>query len=465
MGRTTRREFLRTTARAALTFTLAETSHGLRSPALAQKTEPPRAKLTPRPVTVSIWHTEREPNTVKAFQEIADDFKALYPNITIRQQALSVSEIENRLVAALAAGAPPDCAQALQTAPPSFYAKGLLRPIDDLIRSIGKEDIFEWVRDIAYFDGHWYGLAHAIGADMLIARKDWMDEKGLKEPATWDEWLKVLTAFTDPPKRYGTGFDGRTVNLNEDIFMFIAQNGGRIFDEHGNPTLTEPPVLETLEFFKRLKGVIPPGWVSQTTLDLYTLLAQGKVAMMSGWGRAIGYIERYAQKEVQDTKHFAPLRIKPIGPSGKKMITQLDGEEWMIFKASKYGDEALEFLKFFHKRENYLKYVNSLPSHLLPINKSLYRDATWKNHPERVKWWPWIDTQLRYFDEGLVRPILMINKSDFRLPFLMEVSNSGALASMVIGVMEKGMNPKAAAERAEQELRQLIAQVGGKTQK
>jgi ABC-type glycerol-3-phosphate transport system substrate-binding protein len=38
---------------------------------------------------VRIWHTETEPQTVAAFQEIINDFEKLHPDITVKQEALA----------------------------------------------------------------------------------------------------------------------------------------------------------------------------------------------------------------------------------------------------------------------------------------------------------------------------------------------------------------------------------------
>jgi multiple sugar transport system substrate-binding protein len=38
---------------------------------------------------VRIWHTETEPQSVKAFQEIISDFEKLRPDITVKQEALA----------------------------------------------------------------------------------------------------------------------------------------------------------------------------------------------------------------------------------------------------------------------------------------------------------------------------------------------------------------------------------------
>jgi hypothetical protein len=56
-------------------------------------------------------------------------------------------------------------------------------------------------------------------------------------------------------------------------------------------------------------------------------------------------------------------------------------------------------------------------------------------------------------------PLMMINPSDGKIPWLMEVANSGIYPDMVFDVVTKGMSPKDAASRAETRVNKLIAEV------
>ena len=86
-------------------------------------------------------------------------------------------------------------------------------------------------------------------------------------------------------------------------------------------------------------------------------------------GRGTGYIEKYAPREIADPQHFA-VADKVVGPSGKTPAAQLDAEPWMVFKDARAAAEAVEFLKFLHRDDNYVRYLHSVPIHLLPVTKS-----------------------------------------------------------------------------------------------
>src|SRR3989454_3578904 len=110
---------------------------------------------------------------------------------------------------------------------------------------------------------------------------------------------------------------GQPLFINIAVGELLRTNGGRLFDAEGRPTLTEKPVLELLDFYKKLGRVLPPGWTGHSYLDTFANLANDKAAMLyQAYGRGVGYIEKYAAKDIADPDHFA-VADKVVGPSGR----------------------------------------------------------------------------------------------------------------------------------------------------
>jgi multiple sugar transport system substrate-binding protein len=57
---------------------------------------------------VRVWHTETEPQTMKAFNDIARRFEAKNPGIKIEAEGLAWTDLEGKIMASLAAGSPPE---------------------------------------------------------------------------------------------------------------------------------------------------------------------------------------------------------------------------------------------------------------------------------------------------------------------------------------------------------------------
>src|SRR5574341_1069164 len=202
---------------------------------------------------VRVWHTETEPQTTAAFQGIINDFEKLHPDITVKQEGLAWGDLEAKLTAALAAGAPPDASHGQAVTCASFYAKGLLRPLEDLADAVGKDNIWEAIRGPCRFEGTYYGIAHSAATSLLIYRKDVFKQKGLKPPETWDDLIRVAEAMMERDKdgrvtRYGLSLPGVPLFVNILVGELTKANGGRLFDGRtGRPTFTEKQVVEVLE--------------------------------------------------------------------------------------------------------------------------------------------------------------------------------------------------------------------------
>ena len=412
---------------------------------------------------VRLWQTETEPQTLAVLNQTAAEYEKTHPNVSIKIEGLAWGDLERKLTAALAAGAPPDAAHGQPITCVSFAAKGLLRPVDDLADSMPKNDLVDAFRNLCRWDGKTYGVGHSPASSVFVYRKDLLAQKGLKVPRTWDDLVQVADALREVKDgqvvRYGLTMTGQPLFINIGVGELLKTNGGRLFDADGRPTLTEKPVIELLEFYKKLNRVLPPGWTGHAYLDTFANLANGKAAMLyQAYGRGVGYIEKYAPKEIADPEHFA-VADKVIGPSGKTPAAQLDCEPWMVFKDAQGANEAVDFLKFFFKDENYIPYLHSVPIHLLSIKKSTSRNPKYADNAMIGKWRSWIDMQEKYFKNDWIKPVLVTDWDDMRKPYLLEVMGSGILVDMVLDAV-KGMPSAEAAAKAQRRVEELLASAG-----
>ena len=334
---------------------------------------------------VRVWHTETEPQTIQAVNDIARRFEAKNPGIRIEAEGLAWADLEGKIMASLAAGNPPELSHGQPITCTALQSKGLLNPLDDVVKAIGEANIWEQVKRVCNVDGKQYGLVHAAGTSLLIYRKDMADKAGLKPPKTWADLLvnvKALTQDTNGDGKidiYGISIPGDNLFINIILGELIKANGGVLFDKANKPQLTDKKMIEVLEFWRELAKYAPPGWEGHGYLQTFQNLYGQKAAMMfQGYGRGAGMIEKFAPKEMANDKTF-DVWIKPHGPSGTEPAVQVDEEPWMLFKDSKNQKEAIEFLKFFYQDDNYLEYVSTVPIHLFPITKSLRNSAKYQN--------------------------------------------------------------------------------------
>jgi multiple sugar transport system substrate-binding protein len=408
---------------------------------------------------VRIWHSETEPQTIAVMNQLAADFERVRPDVTVKAEAVPAGDLAKKLTAALAAGAPPDAAQGLPLTCVTFAARGLLRPVDDVVDGLGTDNVVEGVRSLCRHEGRYFGLAPAAAVSLFVYRKDLLAAKGLTPPGTWDELIETAEALKEVKDgqvvRWGLSLSGQPAVLGPQVAELLRANGGTLFDAEGRPALTEKPVIELLELFKKLSAVLPPGWAGHGYLDTLSHLASGKAAMLyHAYGRATGYLERYAPPDLADPERLA-VADKIVGPSGSRPAAQLDARPWMVFKEAKHAGEAVEFLKFFYREESYVRYLHTVPVHLLPILESTRRSPRYLENASIRKWRPWVDLQTAYLKADRARPGLVNEWEDLRKPRLLEVMGSGILADMVLDVA-KGTAPAEAAAKAQKKAEEML---------
>ena len=416
---------------------------------------------------VRVWHTETEPQTVKAFNDIARRFEAKNPGTKIEAEGLAWGDLEGKIMAGLAAGNPPELSHGQPITCTALQSKGLLLPLDDVVKAIGEANIWEQVRRVCNVAGKQYGLVHAAGTSLLIYRKDLAEKHGLKAPKTWADLVQVakaLTLDTNGDGRtdiYGISLPGDNLFINILLGELIKANGGQLFDKSNKPMLTDRKMIETLEFWRDLSQYAPPGWEGHGYLQTFQNLYGQKAAMMlAGYGRGAGMIEKFAPKEMANDKTF-DVWVKPHGPSGSEPAAQVDEEPWMLFKEAKNTKEAVEFLKFFYQDENYLEYIRTVPIHFFPITKSLRQSEAYKKTEMIERWKGWLDAQEQYLEKDQGKPTLVVDWADLTdKPYLMEVLGSGILRDMVLDATVEKMEPAKAAEKAQKRLEELMRSKG-----
>ena len=215
---------------------------------------------------VRVWHTETEPQTVKAFNDIARRFEARNPGIKIEAEGLAWTDLEGKIMAALAAGSPPELSHGQPITCTALQSKGLLLPLDDVVKALGEDNIWDQVKRVCRVDGRQYGLVHAAGTSLLIYRKDLADKAGLKPPKTWADLIASAKALTQSTKGdgkidiYGITLPGDNLFINILMGELIKSNGGVLFDRNHKPQLTDKKMIEVLEFWRELVKYAPPGW-------------------------------------------------------------------------------------------------------------------------------------------------------------------------------------------------------------
>src|SRR2546422_7942831 len=175
---------------------------------------------------------------------------------------------EQKFVAAIEAGNPPDIAEMNYQGPLRY--RPALREVTKLAKEIAEArgGLLPYADRVMQLNGQYFGVARqAFGAGLHI-RKDLLAEKGLKLPKVYDpDVIDVAKKCQDPSKDLW-GF-GQTLNRCDDGNGFM-QNilwcyGGSAWDKDGKPALATTFQRQNLEALKfaidtiKVHKVQPPG--------------------------------------------------------------------------------------------------------------------------------------------------------------------------------------------------------------
>ena len=95
---------------------------------------------------IHVWHTETNPQSREAIANIITRFEALHPDIKVEAEALAWGDLEGKIMAALAAGSPPELSHGQPITCAALQEKGLLMPLDDVVNAIGEDNIWDQIK-------------------------------------------------------------------------------------------------------------------------------------------------------------------------------------------------------------------------------------------------------------------------------------------------------------------------------
>lgn len=395
-----------------------------------------------------VWHTETDPNTLTALDNIARRFEKDHKGVSVRMMAVGWIDLYRKITLAVQTGELPALAQIEPFMAAYLHRQGLLQPLDDVIGGIGASDIYPSVIDLQEFDGHRYGVATALGISYYSYRKDLFQKAGIQSiPHSWDDYLATLRKLSSvDSERAPLLLPANDLHMVLLFSELLASNDASLFDDQGRPQFMDRKVLETLRFWQELAKLVPPQYRNSAYSDNFVHYAQDRVLTLPVFfSRGTLQIDRTAPEALRSPEVFASFP-HIIGPSGKKAYATLDAEPWVIFQKSPQPAIAREFLRFFYRKDNYIEFCRSVPIHLTPIFRSLATGADYTSDPMVQKWRPFFDYQIKMLQDDSVLPIFMARKQDRYLTSLFRLEGSHVVSDMLRTITVSGRAPEEAAK-------------------
>jgi multiple sugar transport system substrate-binding protein len=298
-------------------------------------------------LTFANW-AAAEGTTRPAIEKVIADFEKTHPDITIKSESISFSEIARQLALRVKSGNPPDVAQLAGNDTFLIAATGKLEPltayIDPQLKAQLKPDTVSGLQ----YQGKLIALPWTLAPAGFWYNKAIMQKAGLdpgKPPATIDALMTDMAAIRkSQPDVIPLGLDTTNRPFSLQSNWPWMQTFGAMPIGGANAGADSPQFKAYLSWMRDLaaKRYIDPG---RKIGEFRPLAAQDKVAFI--WDQVLlqGVIQNASKMSDADFYKRWGVTTQPAGPGGKSYSFQ-GGHQLVMFADSKHKKAAWTFMQY-----------------------------------------------------------------------------------------------------------------------
>lgn len=297
---------------------------------------------------------------ITAIQPVLERFEAQHPGVKVQVEQLTWQSGREKIVAAIAAGRPPDLCELGSTFLPGLVADSTLIDLTDRVGDL-RPDLVGW--NVSSYKGRVYGIPWMLGTRALFVNDNLVNEAKMDPGApivTWDDLRAKVQAISERcPGARGFGMNaGEREILFKKFMPFAWGNGGDILDSTMTKSVMgSPQNIEALKFYLSLKPY--------SLLDRQEMHEQAFIKGRLGVVISGPWLIRKLAQEAPKLVYSVQLMPQPAKDRGTH--ASFAGAEVLgIFRGSKKKDEALELARFLVKPENtmpvYIATGNAFPA-------------------------------------------------------------------------------------------------------
>jgi multiple sugar transport system substrate-binding protein len=360
-------------------------------------------------------------------------------NVDVEFDWATFGDREQKFVAAIEAGNPPDVAEMNYQGPMRY--RPALRDVSKLAKEIAaaRGGLLPFADRVVQLNGQYYGVAHQVFGGGLHVRKDLVEAKGLKMPKVYDPDVIDLAKKCQDPSKDLWGF-GQTLNRSDDGNGFM-QNilwcyGGSAWDKDGKPALATTFMKQNLEALKFAVATIkdhkvqPPGVMGWTDVHNNEAYMAGKLVCTNN-GASLYYA---MTKRKHPLAEKTAVILTPGGPAGS--FVAANAYNWGIFQKSKHHELSEDLIRWVEDEKRFEEFMKASIGQAGPVYKSRADHPYWNSDPNFAGM---RENILRGLWPGYPGPIT---------PAAIEVQAQYILCDMAGRVVSAGVAPEAALKEA-----------------
>jgi multiple sugar transport system substrate-binding protein len=331
----------------------------------------------------------------EAMKNILQDFEE-ETGLQVRLENSTASGVDllNRLTTAFEAQTSPfDVVSLSEEGMPRFMPRGWLESLENIITeetwgdfpSSLAEPIALWSSS----EGVRYRVQHELAIGYFFTRQDWLTEKGLAAPTSWEEMIEIGLQFTDPANdKWGTTDGLARPGL---MFVYVAhlatQAGGQVFE-------FDDPTAQALQFLYDMiytHSIFPEAALTEDYTAQNNRYLADQVAFMRQWP----FFQDAAQTI---TEWYTPEKVKialpPTGPNSARTWSGGHGFSVPSYAPNKEG--GLELIKYLTSNRIIARLARENAFFITPRNSVIEALGSQEN--------PIVEALIAYSDADLIAP-------------------------------------------------------------
>jgi multiple sugar transport system substrate-binding protein len=294
---------------------------------------------------LTFWYQgvfEGDPDLLRQYyRDFFAAFRKTYPNIELREQALTYNDLLDKFRTALLGNAGPMMVRLQILGGVEFAAKGYLQELKPEDVGYATEDFWPGAMKSNMWKGKTYGIPTNNETMALIWNSDVFKRAGLdpdRPPATWDDVVKYSKQINEKLGIAGYGLVARK-NAGNTPYRFLPQlwgYGGGVFDEASpSPTYSQIQINSpaskralqaSYDLYVRDKSV-PVSALTNQQADNQPLFLAGQLGMMishpSDYDVMLDLKKKASGSDVQKAQSVIDnmrYGLIPTGPDGKRAV-------------------------------------------------------------------------------------------------------------------------------------------------
>jgi len=325
-------------------------------------------------------------------EELKRRFEAENPSLRIKIEVTVADGLQNRALAAIRSGSPPELMEIQSGWNIPYAAAGGLMALDEVVtaNSIALDDFLPAPLSTARHDNKLMGMPYRCEAHGLIYNKAHFREAGLdpeKGPADWNEQIDFAKRLTrrgaNNQQIYGMGICGGG-EVGNMIFRSMPQiwsNGGSVIsDDLRRAVVNQPPAVQAVDFycsFFTQHNAAPPSTLQNDGLALRRLFVAGTLSMYQS-----GQFDVPAIRQENANLDIGVGLIPPA--PGKQTAAVLGGWNFVVPAQARNREGAGKLVAFLSKPDTMGFYTDTFPARVSAMSLPRFQEPILQRFKEML---------------------------------------------------------------------------------